>query len=153
MNKSMKKSMPLLVLLAIGAALWEAYGPEQVGGVATLVPDTVSAGNATLERAYREHRSDVQVQGEGRVVKVLADDTRGSQHQRFLLEIPSGLTLLVAHNIDLAPRIARLSEGDLVGFYGEYEWNDRGGVIHWTHHDPRGKHAGGWLEHRGERYD
>jgi hypothetical protein len=43
-------------------------------------------------------------------------------------------------------------EGEMIEFYGEYEWNDKGGVIHWTHHDPKGKHAGGWLRYQGKLY-
>ena len=75
-----------------------------------------------------------------------------SRHQRFIVQLASGQTLLVAHNIDLAPRVADLKPGHIVAFYGEYEWNERGGVIHWTHHDPRGQHAAGWVEHNGVRY-
>jgi hypothetical protein len=93
------------------------------------------------------------VQGSGRVSRLLADDLKGSRHQRFILDLPGGGTLLIAHNIDLAPRIDSLREGDEVEFYGEYEWNDRGGVVHWTHHDPRGSHAGGWLRHKGRTYE
>ena len=53
---------------------------------------------------------------------------------------------------DLAPRIYGLSAGDTVSFFGEYEPNAQGGVIHRTHHDPQGRHVDGWLEHRGRRY-
>jgi hypothetical protein len=66
-----------------------------------------------------------------------------------LIELESGHTLLISHNIDLAPRIDKLREGDLIEFYGEYEWNKKGGVIHWTHHDPQGVHTGGWLKYQG----
>jgi len=101
---------------------------------------------------FRARRSDLQVQGEGRVLKLLQDDRDGSRHQRFILELASGQTLLVAHNIDLAPRVEGLQEGDRVEFYGEYEWNAKGGVLHWTHHDPQGRHPGGWLRHDGRTY-
>lgn len=155
----MKKSLPAAILLAVLAALWNEFGGALDGGLATgtaSVPDSVvdvASEDATLDAAFRDQRNDLQVRGRGTVVHVLPDDTRGSQHQRFLLETASGLTLLVAHNIDLAPRIPRLDRGDRVSFYGEYEWNEKGGVIHWTHHDPRGNHVDGWLERDGERYE
>lgn len=94
-----------------------------------------------------------QVRGEGTVTRVLSDDNEGSRHQRFILRLGSGRTVLVAHNIDLAPRIPGIEVGDRVAFFGEFETNDRGGVIHWTHHDPRGSHPDGWLEHKGQRYE
>ena len=98
-------------------------------------------------------RSGEQARGSGTVSRILSDDNDGSRHQRFIVRLSSGATLLIAHNIDLAPRVGSLQVGDTVSFYGEYETNDRGGVIHWTHHDPRGSHVGGWIEHKGRRYE
>ena len=86
------------------------------------------------------------------MVALLSDDNEGSRHQRFILELGNGQTLLVAHNIDLAPRIDRLQKGDTVEFFGEYEYTDKGGVIHWTHHDPQKRHVDGWLKHQGSTY-
>jgi hypothetical protein len=36
--------------------------------------------------------------------------------------------------------------------HGRYEWNERGGVIHWTHHDPEGSMPGGWIRCQGAVY-
>ncbi|EGR2531390.1 DUF3465 domain-containing protein, partial [Vibrio cholerae] len=102
------------------------------------------ANDAALQQAYQSQQSDLQVQGFGQVAKVLPDDNDGSRHQKFILKLNSGQTLLVAHNIDLAPRIPNLKVGDSVEFYGEYEWNKKGGVLHWTHKDPQNRHAHGW---------
>ncbi len=103
--------------------------------------------------AFANRQSNLQVAGQGKVLRILPDDDKGRRHQKFILVLASGQTLLVAHNIDIAPRIEDLREGDTVSFYGEYEWNAKGGVIHWTHHDPRGRHAHGWLQHNGKRYE
>ncbi|HDI3242838.1 TPA: DUF3465 domain-containing protein, partial [Vibrio cholerae] len=108
------------------------------------------ANDAVLQQAYQSQQSDLQVQGFGQVAKVLPDDNDGSRHQKFILKLNSGQTLLVAHNIDLAPRIPNLKVGDSVEFYGEYEWNKKGGVLHWTHKDPQNRHAHGWLKHNGQ---
>lgn len=96
-----------------------------------------------LAVAFANQQRNLQIQGEGLVSAMLPDDTTGSQHQRFILRLTSGQSLLIAHNIDLAPRIADLNIGDRVEFYGEYEWNPEGGVVHWTHHDPDARHAAG----------
>ena len=107
---------------------------------------------ASIKSAYENHQSDVQVKGSGVVVRILSSDNKGSRHQKFILKLSSGQTILIAHNIDLAPRINSISKGDQVQFYGEYEWNKKGGVVHWTHHDPKGHHTGGWLKHNGSTY-
>ncbi|EOW9163459.1 putative lipoprotein [Vibrio cholerae] len=111
------------------------------------------ANDSVLQQAYKSQQSDLQVQGFGKVVKVLPDDNDGSKHQKFILKLNSGQTLLVAHNIDLVPRIPNLQVGDSVEFYGEYEWNKKGGVLHWTHKDPQNRHAHGWLKHNGQVYE
>jgi hypothetical protein len=112
-----------------------------------------SFANATsLNEAYKNRQSNVQVKGSGKVFGILNDDNQGSRHQKFILKLSSGNTILIAHNIDLAPRINSISKGDTVQFYGKYEWNNKGGVVHWTHKDPNGHHAGGWLKHNGKTY-
>lgn len=111
------------------------------------------AAGQSISSAYETKTSDVQVSNTGIVVKVLPDDNKGSRHQRFILKLPSGQTVLIAHNIDLAPKIEAINIGDSIEFYGEYEWNAKGGVVHWTHHDPAGRHEGGWLKHNGVLYE
>ncbi|WP_180108309.1 DUF3465 domain-containing protein [Acinetobacter sp. YH12085] len=105
-----------------------------------------------IAHAFKNKLGNVQVEGTGRVKAVLRDDNEGSRHQKFILTLNNGQTLLVAHNIDLAPRIDNLQKGDIVQFYGEYEYSDKGGVMHWTHHDPNGRHQDGWLKHQGKTY-
>jgi hypothetical protein len=151
---SMKRFVAVILLVAL------AYGLQHFSQPGSARPDASTndispadvASDSALVAAIRDGRGGVLVTGEGRVARVLPDDDDGSRHQRFILEIASGDTLLVAHNIDLAPRIATLRVGDVVGFRGEYEPNERGGVIHWTHHDPAGGHEAGWLRHDGRTY-
>jgi Protein of unknown function (DUF3465) len=151
--------MNWLVLIAAFAAAYFALAPA---------PDTPDRGeaeprpgvsqvaherdDAVIENAFENRRGNLQVSGQGTVVKLLADDIDGSRHQRFIVRLNSGRTLLVSHNIDLAPRIDALRVGDTIAFHGEYEWNPKGGVIHWTHHDPQGIHAAGWIKHDGRTY-
>lgn len=151
-RKLRRKLSPLIIILALAVLAWDEIAPRLQGGSAAGSA-VEGSSDARLAEAFDRRENDLQIAGAGTVVHVLRDDTKGSRHQRFLLELRSGQTLLVAHNIDLAPRIPDLVKGDQVGFYGEYEWTDKGGVIHWTHHDPGGRHIDGWLEHEGQRYE
>ena len=129
---------------------------NDVGENADTAQQQIGSGKesaeAVLKQAFENEQSDIQVEGEGTVWKTLPDDNKGTRHQRFILKLSSGQTLLVAHNIDLADKIKGLKKGDKVAFYGEYEWSEQGGVIHWTHHDPAGRHEDGWLKHGGQVY-
>jgi uncharacterized protein DUF3465 len=149
--------MKKLLLLAIVAAavIYLGRQPDKVSPVIaepTAARAPAAAGTDALANAYAERQSGIQVAGEGTVSRILGDDSMGDRHQRFILTLDSGRTLLIAHNIDIAPRIESLRDGDTVVFSGEYEWNDKGGVVHWTHHDPQRQHAAGWIRHRGRVY-
>ncbi len=124
-----------------------SYGPiGSEGRTASL------AGDSVIARAFANRSSDIQVEGEGMVIRLLSDDLNGSRHQRFIVQLASGQTLLISHNIDIAPRIDGLEVGDSVRFNGEYVWNAKGGVIHWTHHDPKARHVTGWIKHNGKTF-
>ncbi len=143
--------MKKLVILIVAAVL--GYGYIQEKGVSIPgLSSRNSSSDSAIQTAYNKRQSDLQVQGKGVVKRILADDNEGSRHQKFILNLSTGQTLLIAHNIDLAPRVSRLKTGDTVEFYGEYVWNSKGGVIHWTHHDPNNHHIGGWLKHSGRTY-
>lgn len=105
-----------------------------------------------IQQAFQEQRSNIQVQSRGLIKAILRDDNNGSRHQKIILELSTGQTVLVAHNIDLAPRIENSKQGEIVEFNGEYEYSPQGGVIHWTHHDPQNKHVDGWLKYKGQIY-
>ncbi len=137
----------VLAGLAPGCA---SSADEAHPGAAT---SSVAVGDAALARAFDERADDLPVEGRGTVTRVLADDAEGDRHQRFIVRLASGQTLLVAHNIDVAPRIEGLREGETVAFRGVYEWNAEGGLVHWTHHDPGGSHAPGWIRHEGRTYE
>jgi hypothetical protein len=110
------------------------------------------ADDGPIGRAFKNRASNVRVEGEGTVTRILPDDLEGRRHQRFIVRLASGQTLLLTHNIDIAPRIDELMEGDSVRFKGEYVWNEEGGIIHWTHHDPQGRHVAGWVKHKGKTF-
>lgn len=112
-------------------------------------PPSAKKVSAKQSPAYVDHAT---VEDSGTVYRLLPDDNEGTRHQKFLLRTASKRSVLIAHNIDLAPRISNLSVGDTVEFRGEFIDNERGGLVHWTHHDPSGRRKAGWLKHGGRIY-
>lgn len=109
---------------------------------------------ALIRQFYQEKRSDDQVEAEGEIVHILPDDTDEKPHQLFLVELSNGITIKISHNTAVAPYVP-IKKGDTIRFFGEYEYNDKGGVVHWTHRTQgtRNKHPHGWLLHKGKKYD
>ena len=133
--------MKRLLLLALVALVAPACAPPS--------PD-----NAAVARAFAEHRSQLQVTAEGSVTRLLTDDDGPSgTHQRFIVQLRSSTqTLLIDNNVSIGRRVP-VASGDAVIVHGEYVWNEHGGLIHFTHHDPAHTHEGGWIELTGTRYD
>ncbi len=144
----------LLFILFLAFALGACKQPDAGNAQQVEITGTATTAvtiNSAIEQAFAAKRSDVQVSGKGTVTKLLADDNKGSRHQKFLVKINAQQTLLFAHNIDLAPRVP-LQIGDEIRFNGEYVYNPKGGVMHWTHHAPQGDHEAGWVMLNGQKY-
>jgi len=137
-----------LIFIVIIAAVALGRSLDQLGNT----PASDSSNDiGLLEQAYQQQRSDLWLTIQARVIRRLADDNKGDRHQRFIIDPGTNFTILVAHNIDIAPPVP-LQAGDLITLRGEYEWNAKGGVLHWTHHDPGNRRQGGWIEHNNKRY-
>ena len=122
-------------------------------GTNSTKPLTEFTSLSTISKWQTNHTSNQQIYQEGKITKLLQDDNEGSRHQKFIVKLKNEITLLVSHNMDLSTRIPNLEQGETIVFYGEYEWNNKGGVVHWTHKDPKGKHPDGYLLYRGKKYD
>jgi hypothetical protein len=157
-----RKAWSAILALVLAAAGWYANRNEphlppdaSAAGASGSVPVTTSRAReeaSELQRAFTGRRRGARLTTDGAVIRILADDQDGSPHQRFIIEGDEGISVLVAHNLDLAPRLEGLRAGDQVSVLGEYEWNERGGVLHWTHDDPGGRHPAGHIDWNGRRY-
>ena len=144
-----------LLCFALASTLAACSQADEHKSSEATANQAVQGENTAIMEAYKNKQSNVWVEGSAEVIKLLKDDTYGSQHQRFLVKLSARdkQTLLFAHNIDLAPRINSLQVGDTITFKGEYEYNPKGGIVHWTHHDPDGSLPGGWIKHQGKVYE
>jgi hypothetical protein len=154
MQQKLIKGLVILASAGILALYQHFQHPDSAPVQQESTPLVANDYRAAVDRIRRsQHDPDAKFWAtiQGKVVKSLKDDRDGSQHQRFLVELSPDITLLVAHNIDLAPRVP-VKTGETVTIKGEYIWNNKGGVMHWTHHDPKGR-QGGWIEYAGKRYE
>ncbi len=85
------------------------------------------------------------------VIQVLPDDTSGLQHQKWIVRLSNGQKVQAVYNSDMCPRVP-VNEGDRVTLAGMFLMTGQGAMMHWLHHDPRGKRPDGFVELNGERY-
>src|ERR1700761_629984 len=128
--------LAVIYALALQHGLFDHAAGATESAVAASPQRSGDCDGSELAAAYRNHQSRAEVCGRGVIGKVLRDDTQGARHQRFIVRLAGGQTVLIAYNYDLAPRIDGLRAGSPIEFVGEYEWNPQGGIVHWTHRDP-----------------
>ncbi len=92
----------------------------------------------------------------GSIVRVLGTRLgRSGEHEGFLLHLSGadghGLTVRVEDNVDLTGPIP-IAAGEPAVIRGEYIYDPRGGLIHYTHLDPRGRHPAGYVQVGGRVY-
>ena len=126
-------------------------GPAIERGDIKQSPSEIVGDDAQVIQAQANQAHKVEVLFSARVKKLLPDDTKGLPHQRFLLELSNGSTVLIAHDTKYAPSVP-IQAGDLLTVKGEYIWNKRGGVVHWTHRSDTPRHEGGFIDFQGTKY-
>jgi hypothetical protein len=73
-------------------------------------------------------------------------------HEAFQCRTDDGQTLEIVDNVKLAPRVP-VGAGDRISVRGELiPQTTHGPLVHWTHHDPQGVHADGYIDFNGRRY-
>ena len=106
--------------------------------------------NGAVYAAWAAGRSGDEVTAVGSVARLLGTRRGPSgMHEGFLLHLRGsagrGLTVRVEDNVDLTGPIP-LAEGEDAEVRGVYVYDPRGGLIHETHLDPRGRHAAGYVK-------
>ncbi|GAC1356167.1 MAG: DUF3465 domain-containing protein [Vulcanimicrobiaceae bacterium] len=125
----------------------------------TLLMLCACAGNGTqsddltgARASCAQGANHAEVTIDGTVSRVLGvrHGRRGS-HEGFTVRVQpnAAAALRIEDNLDITGYIP-IHSGDNVQVMGQYECND--GVIHWTHHDPRGRHPAGYIKVNGRTY-
>lgn len=160
------RNIILLFAVAIGIWCWKyqtddrkydkSQAREQITQALQTAKDNLTQAPSvpsflSIAQANTEGLNNVPVMDRGEVIRILPDDRHNIRHQRFIVRTAEGSTVLIVHNIDVAPRIEDLKPGDQVIFKGEFVHNQQGGLVHWTHcgTEPQCR---GWLEYKGKHY-
>jgi len=108
-------------------------------------------GYKILANAYLDRQSGMGAEVQGDVTRLIMDDQRAAQEQKFVIHGFSGQALLVSHDLGKSERVP-VAVGDQVTVRGEYRWSEPGGMLVWTTADGP-KERQGWIEHKGKYYD
>ncbi|WP_155723962.1 DUF3465 domain-containing protein [Bdellovibrio bacteriovorus] len=110
------------------------------------------SSDADIVRAVNDQRRVDFVEGGSMVVvKVLPDDNQGLAHQKWTVRLSNGKNMQAVYNSDMCPRVP-VKVGDVIAMGGQFIWTNKGGLLHWLHHDPRGKRPDGYVYVNGKFY-
>ncbi len=145
-KKGSRTGLAASIFVGISAVLMLGWAWQSTPGY------SIEPGIKTVESAFINRQTNLMAEVNGRVVRIISDDTNRARHQRFVIQLANGQNILVAHNIGYADRVP-VSLNEPVTVRGQYSWNENGGLIHWTHHDVSLNRRHGWIDHEGLRYE
>jgi hypothetical protein len=134
------------VIIVVGAVYIRLHGASTSPGEAAR---EARVGCSEVAAAFHAHQTQRWLVLRARVKQILPDEYGTYQHQRFIVQCASGMTVLVTNDVSIGTRVP-VTVGPTVGVRGEYIWNDQGGLVHFTHHG--GSNGGGWILYRGRLY-
>lgn len=144
----MKGRIFLFVLVASGFNL---FSQNSFAGNLPL-SSTQIADDSDIVRAINDQRQVNFVEGGGLVVvKILPDDTNGLKHQKWVVRLSNGMAMQAVYNSDMCPRVP-VKIGDVIAMGGQFIWTKGGALIHWLHHDPKGRRPDGFVLLNGTYY-
>lgn len=156
-----KSTMSFLVSLSVWGALSvadakgrqdQAGQPERQQGPSQSQVIDEHASDSDIVRAVNDQRRVDYVEGGSMVVsKILPDDRSGLQHQKWVVRLSNGKQMQAVYNLDMCPRV-QLKEGDKIAMGGQFVWTNKGALLHWLHHDPRGNRPDGFVYVNGKFY-
>lgn len=140
----------LSVILSVVAISFTLHArPNQSAPVASA-PGAVATEDAALVQAVTSHKGVSFIKAGGLVVsELLKDDTSGSPHQKFNVRLSNGRIIMIVSNLDMCEKIP-VQVGDVVSAGGQFiPTGKSGGLLHWTHKDPRQHRPDGFIEFKG----
>ncbi len=129
-------------------------GQENAPGNApgSRVETTNASNDSALVNAVNSKRNVDFLEASGvTVIELLADDTQGLPHEKFIVRLSNGATVLCVFNLDMGQRIP-LKVGDIVDLGGQFKWTNVGALMHWLHADTQNRRPDGYVDLNGKRY-
>ena len=142
-QKNSNIAFPAILLILVAAAIaWYWQG---------LPGYEVKPGYLAVENAFHSQQTDLMVEVDGTVVRILETHELRDRYQEFVIRIENGQSVHIVHDKAYADEIP-LAVGDQVLVRGEYRWTENGGTIRYTYRDRSMQRRHGWIDHKGDRY-
>lgn len=148
----------MLALAAFGVMEWSHIREHWLMAKEVDADALTSASRPTqqavLERALRDKAQDQLLVVVGWVTGILPDVERdGVSYQRFEVRLVNRQHLLIEHDLHRSTRVEGIKAGSELLIRGRYFWNEQGGVLRYTHHDPEQKRPDGWIRFKHRNYE
>ena len=147
----------VVALAAFGVIEWPHIREHWLMAKEVEVDAMTSASRPTaqaiLERALQNKSQDQLLVVVGWVTAIQPDGQQeGVRYQRFEVRLTNRQRLLIEHDLQQAPRVEGLKPGSELLIRGRYFWNEQGGILRYTHHDPEKQRPDGWIRFKHRNY-